>query len=368
MEAGLRLACLPAPDQVRRLLVWHQGALGDLLLAGPALVALSRHYSSAVWVAVGHPERWGLFHGTLPLEAIWDGGESRFTWLYSGQAEIPRNLAAALGTVDLAVVFTPRPQLQLLARFHQAGVSAVVWVPSFDDTVKAPVAHLQAHRLADLGLAYEPQPLKLNLGNPSSWKGIFQSGTRDGGPEKIKLCNESSVFPSRFPTPTDQHRWVAVAPGSGNPRKNWPLSHYYELTRSLVWEHRVRVVWLVGPAEKAWLPYLQGLTQAQDMTLLADASLKQVAQVLAQCHLYIGGDSGLSHLAAAVDTPQVLVLFGPTNPLIWAPFAPQVSVLTSSMECVPCARGREISCSSVQCLQELSPETVLRRAARLLNF
>ena len=62
------------PAAVQRILIWHQGALGDLLVAGPALAALSRHYAGARITALGHPERWGLLalspvsytHLTLP--------------------------------------------------------------------------------------------------------------------------------------------------------------------------------------------------------------------------------------------------------------------------------------------------------------
>ena len=50
------------------MLIWHQGALGDLLLAGPALAALSRHYAGARITALGHPERWGLYARSLPLD------------------------------------------------------------------------------------------------------------------------------------------------------------------------------------------------------------------------------------------------------------------------------------------------------------
>jgi len=58
-----------------RLLVWHQGALGDLLLSGPALVAAHRRTPGTRFTGVGHPERWRLLSPTLPLEQIWDSGQ-----------------------------------------------------------------------------------------------------------------------------------------------------------------------------------------------------------------------------------------------------------------------------------------------------
>ncbi len=345
--------------------------MGDLLLAGPALVALSQCYSQADFIATGHRERWALFRGTLPLTAVWDGAEARWTWLYSEQEGAPSSLVESLAGLDLAVVFTPRPHHRMLARLGLAGVSRVVWVPSFDETTKIPVPLLQARHLGQLGLAYEPQPLKLTLASACPNKKAFNAGVGDERAEVTNLFSSSPIPPPQFlntPSHVGNAPLVAVAPGSGNPRKNWPLSHYFELTRALAWQHQVHVVWVVGPAERKWLPYLRGIAQAQGMHLLAEAPLPQAAQVPAHCRLYIGGDSGLTHLAAAAGARQVLALFGPTDPHVWAPFSPQVTVLTSSVDCRPCAPGRDISCLTGQCLRDLAPETVLRQAAQLLTI
>ena len=55
-----------------------------------------------------------------------------------------------------------------------------------------------------------------------------------------------------------------------------------------------------------------------DVTHFADCSLRTAASLLSRCSLYIGNDSGFSHLAAAAGC-RVLVLFGPTNPVVWGP-------------------------------------------------
>jgi len=158
-----------------------------------------------------------------------------------------------------------------------------------------------------------------------------------------------------------------VAPGSGQDRKNWPLSHYYEVSRALAWQFGLKVVWLAGPAEGPILPYLEALAQAQNQLILTNRSLASVAWVLSRCRLYIGNDSGLTHLAAAVAGPDVLALFGPSDPRVWAPLSPQVHTLVAPCSQAPCAVGRTIPCSEPHCLEALSPETVLAEAARLLS-
>ena len=332
------LETCPPPAAVQRILIWHQGALGDLLLAGPALAALSRHYAGARITALGHPERWGLLALSLPLDEVWDSGEARWVHLFS-DGDLPPPLRERLARFQLALIFGPHPQAILQDRLRLAGIPAVHWLPSFPETDGEAVAALQARHLAGLGLNYVPGPFKLEMG----------------------LDPEAELPELPGPGP-----WMAVAPGSGSRRKNWPLAHYYEVSRALGWEYGLRVVWLAGPAEGEMLPYLGPLAKAQGQLLLANRPLARVARVLSRCRLYIGNDSGLTHLAAAVAGPEVLALFGPTDPRVWAPLGPRVRTLRAPCPQAPEAVDGTISCPETRGLKALSPETVLAAAAQLL--
>jgi ADP-heptose:LPS heptosyltransferase len=331
---------LPPSVNIEKILIWHQGALGDLLLAGPALLALSRHYRGSGIIGVGQRERWELLKGTLPVETVWDAGAGLWAWLFTTTGPLPPVLRARLSAVSLALVFSPRRRDDFMKRLKQAGVRETAWAPSFLEDGEVPVRTLQARHLAGLGLPYEPEPFYLNLG-----------------------ASAGNEPPADLPL---DRPLLTVAPGSGHPKKNWPLSHYYEVIRALAWDHGLHVVWLAGPAEMGWLPYLRGLAESQGHSLLAGLPLRNIGQILARSHLYIGGDSGITHLAAAAGARRVMAIFGPTDPRVWAPFGGQVTVVTGSGDCAPCARGREISCPEPQCLMDLSPHKVLEIASSLL--
>lgn len=334
---------MPPPEAVQHILIWHQGALGDLLLAGPALVAVSRHYPRAQITALGHPERWGLLSKTLPLAAVWDSGAALWANLFS-EAPLSPGVCGRLAPFDLALIFSPQPGARLLDRLARAGTPAAGWIPSFPEggaEGECPaVAALQAQHLARLGLSYTPQPLALQLGHAQGNELAQSAGS--GGP-------------------------LVVAPGSGHACKNWPLAHFYEVSRALAWQHRLPVIWLAGPAETAILPYLTAMARAQGHVLLANQPLAQVAAVLARTRLYLGNDSGLTHLAAAAGAGAVLAMFGPTDPRIWAPLGRQVRTLTAPCPQAPCAAGKEIPCPEPRCLHELAPETVLAVASEMLG-
>lgn len=329
---------LPPPDKVTDLLIWHRGALGDLLLAGPALRAIRRHFPQARITGVGHRERWGLLAPTLFLRAVWEGEAALWADLYVA-GPLPETLLSRLVPFQAALVFTPQPSSHLLARLRQAGIGAVHWVPSFSPDCREPAWTLQARRLAEMGINVETGPFRLNL--------------------EISDLGSQNLLPGSGP-------WIAVAPGSGHPCKNWPLSHYFQVTRTLAWQHSLNIVWLAGPAEAAMLPYIKAIASAQGHLLLDRRPLIQVAQALSRCALYLGGDSGLTHLAAAAGA-QVLALFGPTDPRIWAPRGDEVKVLPGPCPTAPCAQGREIACAEPHCLNDLSPPTVLAAVRELLG-
>jgi heptosyltransferase-3 len=113
-----------------------------------------------------------------------------------------------------------------------------------------------------------------------------------------------AVSPCRRVAPSP----AVIHPFSGSPRKNWPLDRYRELAARL--EH---VEWCAGPEGD-----LPGAVRIDD--------LYELGRWLAGARVYIGNDSGIAHLAAAVGTP-VVVLFGPTDSRVWAPRGSNVRVI-----------------------------------------
>ncbi len=133
------------------------------------------------------------------------------------------------------------------------------------------------------------------------------------------------------------NRVVWIHPFSGSAKKNWPLEHYETLARYLrALGHSVEFV--AAPHQATAIP---GAKVIPD--------LRELAEWLAGGALYIGNDSGITHLAAAAGA-RTLALFGPTNANVWAP------------------RGAATTVLAVEDLVALSPDRVLDVALAQTGF
>jgi heptosyltransferase III len=123
---------------------------------------------------------------------------------------------------------------------------------------------------------------------------------------------------------------VLFHPGSGGLRKMWPLNKWWGLVRFLRGYDCRSLVMTLGPADERLKGFAKEVERC-GVAVLEGISLPWLAAFLSQCELFIGSDSGVSHLAALMGIPAV-VIFGPTDPGIWAPRGPHVHIIKESWE------------------------------------
>jgi len=127
---------------------------------------------------------------------------------------------------------------------------------------------------------------------------------------------------------TPPGRWLALHPGSGSERKNWPEGNWRELVWELVRTTDLNLLLVGGEAEGTRLEQLAPLVPTERLQLAQNLPLPILAASLNRCLGFVGHDSGISHLAAAVDLPSI-VLWGPTDPQVWRPLGRSISIIRS---------------------------------------
>lgn len=144
--------------------------------------------------------------------------------------------------------------------------------------------------------------------------------------EKVALFwDENLVASSRFfertAKPYEVSQRIALHPGSGGISKNWPVEYWISLGEMLAKAHPACQLCLVtGEAEqeRGTTTRIKNAWSGINWEHFDSLPLTELAGQLALCDLFVGHDSGISHLAAACGTP-CLLLFGPTDPRVWAP-------------------------------------------------
>lgn len=142
---------------------------------------------------------------------------------------------------------------------------------------------------------------------------------RNGG---VELLEQAGIDVSK--------RLVVIHPGSGGRKKCWHLENFLNVART-VRSTEVEVAFLLGPAEIERLRpsekvHIHGVTRC-----IAHLSLPQVVGLLSCADAFVGNDSGISHLAAGMGL-RTVVLFGPTDPAIYQPIGPRVTVIQGGQD------------------------------------
>jgi heptosyltransferase-3 len=288
---------------MRRILVLRGGALGDLIVTLPALALLRRRWPAAHITLVGNPTAGRLALARGLISELLSQHEGRWAPLHE-TGPLPASLEEWLANFDLVLNFWPDPDGALRRHFPARSGQVFLAAPALPPAASGPAAaHFQS-ALAPLGLP--------------------------PGPLIHPLLPTAALPRERFS--------VLIHPGSGSPRKNWPLVDWLEVARKLP----VRPGFILGEAE---IPRWDAAGEATTgFATLRIKSLEDLIAELSGCRLFLGHDSGISHLAVGCGARCVL-LFGPTDPAIWAPPSPQVHLLQAGAD-----------------LSLISPESVLAAA------
>lgn len=262
-----------------RILILHPGALGDVLQAVPALRGLSTH--------------------------------GRLT--FAGQPRLGR-LLVALGVVDeargfdglgLEALFTDAPAPPTVAAFLGGFTRVVSWFGSSDATYRARLAALAADAVVAPPVPDDDTPV---------WRHLLATVPAS------TLAESLAVAPIRPGGAQPGSAALIVHPGAGGAWKRWPAERFAEVIAAVAARGPLTVVVHEGPADHAAVEALLARLD-RPVERLVEPELPALALTLAGARAYLGSDSGISHLAAAVGAPSV-ILFPPAHLPRWTPWSP----------------------------------------------
>lgn len=274
------------PEHPARFLILRGGALGDFLLTLPALAGLRSAWPKATIELAGYPYIAEIGRAGGLVDRIVSLDQAGMARLFGRPGDLHPDLVEYIRSFDVVVSYLYDPDDLVKDNLQVAGARQVL--------CGSPVVgsgHAVDWYAAPLGrLAVFPEP-EFKLRIPDDLQGRARIWLKDRGLTKP----------------------VLIHPGSGSPKKNWPLENFLEVARRLRKAGR-DVVFTAGEAD-AELP---DPIRRAGWPVAEAFSLVDLAALLQNGSGFVGNDSGVSHLASAVGLPGV-ALFGPTDPDMWAP-------------------------------------------------
>ncbi|HZR06220.1 MAG TPA: glycosyltransferase family 9 protein [Candidatus Udaeobacter sp.] len=292
-----------------RILVIRSGAIGDFILTLPALKALRDAYPDAHIEILGYKHIAALAENRLYAQAVRSIEYGPLSSFFAKNSKLPAELADYFATFDLIVSYLYDPDRIFENNLRRCGVENLLCGP-------AKIVEKSGHAARQLA-------------QPIEQLGITVADLN----ERIFPSTDDRRFAQEFLQRSSQ-AVVAIHPGSGSKDKNWPLENWIELFASkggLSKEEgpgrmgKHTFVLVSGEADKAQSAQLEHLLKDRDVRFAKNLPLPHLAALLEDT-VFVGHDSGISHLAAAAGANCIL-LFGPTDPDIWAPRNKNVQVL-----------------------------------------
>lgn len=222
----------------------------------------------------------------------------RLAAFFAKDAALPRELTEYFGCFDLIVSYLFDPDRTFQNNLKRCGIKMFVEGPS----------KLSGREHAALQLARPLEQVGLHLINPAA---------------KIYPTGLDREFARDF-LGTARKPLIALHPGSGSETKNWPIEKWKELGEHLFSTDRTILV-IAGEADEERLRLLEAAWEGKPIRFAENLALPHLA-ALFEDSVFIGHDSGISHIAAAAGA-QCILLFGPTDPAVWTPANENVRVL-----------------------------------------
>jgi heptosyltransferase-3 len=272
-----------------RVAVIRLRSLGDSVLSTPAIHLLKR------------------FRPDLRIGVV---SEARFSAIYEGNSDVSEVLPPRVRALR---EFAP----ELCLNLHGGSTSARLTLLS-GAAHRAGFAHFRFPRAYNVHIPTAQEILglrrKVHTAEHAA-SAMFYLGVPFTEIPRARLFAPGSAPPLSAPGP-----YAVIHPCAATPEKTWPAPFFKSAAQYINRELGLQPVFIAGGGED--------ISSFQMWPVMAGESLERVKDVLSNAALFLGNDSGPAHMAAAFGLP-VVVIFGPSDPVIWAPWRTEAQVLAA---------------------------------------
>ncbi|HIE10714.1 MAG TPA: hypothetical protein EYP62_03815 [Kiritimatiellae bacterium] len=283
-----------------RILVLRGGAIGDFVVTIPVLCSLREAWPDCYLVLVGYPHiaRLALQSGLVDeVRSLDEVGMARF---FSWKPEFDEEQIGFISSFDLVISFLHDPGGIVRKNLTQAGARYVIY--------RSPLVK-NRHAVDQMMLALQALPVEMREG----------AAPHLPLPESRRRRGRDILQEFALPAAA-----VAIHPGSGSLQKNWNLDNFISLRTALRERLHLDSFFVLGEADGR---IRDALAARRDAPPVVDGlPLTDTAALLGASRAFIGNDSGITHVAAALGLPTIAI-FGPSDASLWGPRGRRVRIL-----------------------------------------
>lgn len=190
--------------------------------------------------------------------------------------------------------------------------------------------------------------------------GQFPDPTPD--PRLTSTLEQQRTAREALGLPTDAAPVIFCPGAEYGPAKRWPVHHFARLAKLLAKKLGTgrTAIWIVGSAKDVPVgEKIAALSEGMALNLCGRTNLEQAIDLIASARSVVTNDSGLMHVAAALDRPLV-ALYGSSSPTYTPPLSTRATILSLGLDCSPCFK-RECPLDvpgHLRCLEDITPERV----------
>lgn len=336
-------------EKVERVLVVKLRSIGDTVLATPSLIALKRFVPHAKVDILIEDRIAPVLEGFEYVDTLLTVGKSAtdrlgmFLRLKSRHYDVVFNLHGGTTAAFFTAATMARYRFGIASYqysfLHNRLLASAAAFWGTDST------HSAEQQLAVLGYAGVP--------------------VGDRPRSHLAVTREASANIDRRLRELGVKRFALVHPASMFHTKQWPVENFAALARFLA-ENGLQTVAVAAENESSLLGDLSGRSSVPVFGV-SDLSLPEITAIAARAKIFVGNDSGIAHIAAAVKTP-VVVIFGSSNRNHWSPWTDSPNEMVyNSYQCQPCAGYTCEAFGEPQCILTVSPESVFTAVLRMLE-
>lgn len=285
----------------------HGGALGDFIMSLRVVEAIRQFGVTRISI-LGRPAISNLAKLCGVVDDVRDIETSGFHRLFTCDGTLSDENKAWLARFHIAVNMLAGGDSTLSAQLRSAGICMVIDIDPAPQ--KGQSAHITDQWLSGISTLLPNS----DIGAP-----------RLEVPQSLR--SEASAILHKLPLDAKADP-ILIHPGSGGRSKCWPLEQFLSLARQLR-SKRIQPIFVLGPVELERLSQVDQTAIRSNAPTIENPSLPLLAGLLAEVGRFVGNDSGVSHLAAAVGT-HTTAIFITTDPSRWRPMGPHVRIVTGT--------------------------------------